>query len=352
MKQNIYSLKQAFEVKDLDQKERKVQIYLSKFDSIDSDYDIIRKGAFTKSLQERGPQSSSNRKIAFLRHHDWEQQIGKFLELTEDDYGLLAVGQLGRSTAGEDAFKDYEDGIIKEHSIGFQYIKDKMTLVEDKSLPSGGYYDITELKLYEGSAVTFGANEDTPVIDVKGEQKTELLEKLKNELNVCIKALSKGKGSDERLHGIEMKVKRITAQLIVLAGKESDSIVHSIPEEPQTSTEEVKWMQVLNQLDTKAETYSDYPQKAKDNAKRGIRLNEEVGNKCATQTGKIRASQISSGAGLSLDTIKRTFSFLSRARTYYKPSDEKACGTISYLLWGGDAMLSWTERKIAQIESE
>jgi hypothetical protein len=53
---------------------------------------------------------------------------------------------------------------------------------------------------------------------------------------------------------------------------------------------------------------------------------------------------------LSLDTIKRTYSFLSRAKTYYKPSDEKACGTISYLLWGGDAMLSWCEKKLKQLE--
>ena len=92
---------------------------------MDSDMDIIRKGAFKKSLRERGVKSKSNRKIAFLRHHDWEKQIGKFIELAEDDYGLYAVAQLGRSTDGENALKDYEDGIIREHSIGFQYVADK-----------------------------------------------------------------------------------------------------------------------------------------------------------------------------------------------------------------------------------
>jgi HK97 family phage prohead protease len=276
MKQNLYNLKSGFEVKDLDIRERKVAVYLSKFDSLDSDFDIIRKGAFTKSLQERGVDSSSNRKIAFLRHHDWEKQIGKFLELKEDDYGLFAVGQLGRSTMGEDALRDYEDGIIKEHSIGFQYIKDKMNFVEDKSMKSGGFHEIKELKLYEGSAVTFGSNEFTHVVDVKGENKSQLLERLRDDLNVCIKALSSGKGTDERLHNIEMKVKHLTAQLIVLAGKESDSIVHSLPEEPQKPEEAFKWDDVLSGLHKKAETYSDYPQKAKENAKRGIRLNEEV----------------------------------------------------------------------------
>lgn len=281
MKQNLYNLKSGFEVKDLDIRERKVAVYLSKFDSLDADFDIIRKGAFTKSLQERGVDSSSNRKIAFLRHHDWEKQIGKFLELKEDDYGLFAVGQLGRSTMGEDALRDYEDGIIKEHSIGFQYIKDKMNFVEDKSMKSGGFHEIKELKLYEGSAVTFGSNEFTHVVDVKGENKSQLLERLRDDLNVCIKALSSGKGTDERLHNIEMKVKRLTAQLIVLAGKESDSIVHSLPDEPQKPEKAFKWDDVLSGLHKKAETYSDYPQKAKENAKRGIRLNEEVNNRCA-----------------------------------------------------------------------
>ena len=251
MKQNIYNLKSGFEVKDLDIRERKVAVYLSKFDSLDSDFDIIRKGAFTKSLQERGVDSSSNRKIAFLRHHDWEKQIGKFLELKEDDYGLYAVGQLGRSTMGEDALRDYEDGIIKEHSIGFQYIKDKMNFVEDKSMKSGGFHEIKELKLYEGSAVTFGSNEFTYVVDVKGENKSQLLERLRDDLNVCIKALSSGKGTDERLHNIEMKVKHLTAQLIVLAGKESDSIVHSIPEEPQHEEKAFEWDNVFSGIKEK-----------------------------------------------------------------------------------------------------
>ena len=141
MKNNIYSQKGAFELKDMDTQKREVSLYLSKFDAMDSDFDIIRKGSFSKSLKERGPGSTSNRKIAFLRHHDWEKQIGKFLKLEEDDNGLFAVAQLGRSTDGEDAYRDYEDGIIKEHSIGFQYIKDKINFVEDKGLEPGGFYE-------------------------------------------------------------------------------------------------------------------------------------------------------------------------------------------------------------------
>ena len=96
------------------------------------------------------------------------------------------------------------------------------------------------------------------------------------------------------------------------------------------------------------DSYSDYPQSAKDNAERGIRLNEEIGNRCATQVGKVRATQIMKGEALSKETIRRTYSYLSRAAEYYKPEDTEACGTISYLLWGGEPMLRWAESKMNQ----
>lgn len=99
-------------------------------------------------------------------------------------------------------------------------------------------------------------------------------------------------------------------------------------------------------------SFSDYPEAAKANAERGIRLNEEGGNKCATQVGKVRAQQIAGGEPLSEETIKRTYSFLSRAKEYYNPDDDAACGTISYLLWGGEEMLRWAEAKLNTIERE
>lgn len=98
-------------------------------------------------------------------------------------------------------------------------------------------------------------------------------------------------------------------------------------------------------------SYSDYPQKVKDNAKRGLRLNEEVGDKCNNSIGVTRGNQLASGEALSLDTVKRMYSYLSRAKTYYNPDDTTACGTISYLLWGGNEALTWSEKKIQEVES-
>jgi hypothetical protein len=97
-----------------------------------------------------------------------------------------------------------------------------------------------------------------------------------------------------------------------------------------------------------AKSYNDYPQSVIDAAKRGIRLNDEVGNKCATQVGKIRAQQLANGEAITIITVKRMYSYLSRAAEYYNPNDDQACGTISYLLWGGEPALRWAERILKQ----
>ena len=98
------------------------------------------------------------------------------------------------------------------------------------------------------------------------------------------------------------------------------------------------------------ESYSDYPDAVKNNAKRGIELNENQDNKCATQTGKVRAQQLANGEPISEDTIKRMYSYLSRAGEYYDPNSTTECGTISYLLWGGKAGLRWAKSKLTELE--
>lgn len=99
------------------------------------------------------------------------------------------------------------------------------------------------------------------------------------------------------------------------------------------------------------ESYSDYPSGVSNNAKRGLELNEKVNNKCATQVGKVRAQQLAQGKPISKETIKRMYSYLSRAEEYYDENDTTACGTISYLLWGGKAGLRWAESKLKELDA-
>ena len=97
------------------------------------------------------------------------------------------------------------------------------------------------------------------------------------------------------------------------------------------------------------ETYSDYPDTVKNAAQRGIDLNAKVNNKCATEVGKIRAQQLANGRNISVQTIKRMYAYTSRAREFYNPDDTSACGTISYLLWGGDAANRWSAAKLKEL---
>jgi len=106
---------------------------------------------------------------------------------------------------------------------------------------------------------------------------------------------------------------------------------------------------LLEKIKQMFESYADYGDDIRNNAKRGIELNDKVGNKCATQTGKVRAQQLANGEAISVETIKRLYSFLSRAETYYDETDTEACGTISYLLWGGKSALSWSRNKLKEL---
>jgi hypothetical protein len=112
---------------------------------------------------------------------------------------------------------------------------------------------------------------------------------------------------------------------------------------------EVEAELVLSKIKAMFESYADYGDEIKNNAKRGIELNEKNGNKCATQTGKVRAQQLADGESISVETIKRMYSFLSRAETYYDETDMNACGTISFLLWGGKSALSWSRNKLKEL---
>ena len=124
------------------------------------------------------------------------------------------------------------------------------------------------------------------------------------------------------------------------------TIKDDLEDEANELLSEIK--QVLSGVEL--ESYSDYPDAVSNNAKRGIELNEKVNNKCATQVGKVRAQQLAKKEPITVETIKRMFSYLSRAGEYYDEADTEACGTISYLLWGGKAGLRWAGSKLKELD--
>lgn len=155
-KSMLYQYKNiTLEIKDVDAKQGIVTGYFSAFDVKDSDGDIIRAGAFSRSIKEWFPKG----RIKHLLNHNPTQAIGKLTDLKEDGYGLYYESKIGKHNLGQDFLKMVESELIKEHSIGFQTINKKKT---DDAI------EITDVKLWEGSSLTsWGANEFTPLTSVK-----------------------------------------------------------------------------------------------------------------------------------------------------------------------------------------
>ena len=182
---------------DFDEGSRKVKVYLSSFGNIDAHNDIIAHGAFKKSIGERMA------RIKYLWQHNTWEPIGKWQELYEDGAGLVGVGILSNATKGQDAFEFYKEGIITEHSIGFD------TIQQDYN-SNTGIRTIKEVRLWEGSAVTWGANEQTPVIAMAKAANMEPMEYLKIREDKLIKFLRSSDASDEAHELVEMELKQIT----------------------------------------------------------------------------------------------------------------------------------------------
>jgi len=127
--------------------------YLSVFDVEDSYGEIVRRGAFKKTLKEQ-------ERFPLLDHHNPEQLIGDF-EGKEDKRGLWIKGRLILSVQkAKEKYDLLKAGILKGLSIGFQTIKDLWD--RDNEIR-----ELLEVKLWEGSLVTFGANSQALVEGVK-----------------------------------------------------------------------------------------------------------------------------------------------------------------------------------------
>ena len=99
-------------------------------------------------------------------------------------------------------------------------------------------------------------------------------------------------------------------------------------------------------------SYKTYPKAMTSNARRGRELNKERGGTCATAVGKQTGRILAAGAPLAKSRVRRMYKYLQRAETYYDPSDPTACGTISYLLWGGLAAKRWSEARWNEMQKE
>jgi len=189
-------------VKDIDLKTRRVSGYLSGFGNLDHDNDIFVKGAYSKTIVER------KGNIFFLQQHDWSKPLGKFDVLTEDEKGLYFEAEVVNTSFGLDQLKLYEAGIVEQHSVGFQTMQSEM----DKK---SGIRKIKEVKLYEGSAVTLGANSDTPFTGFKSG-----IKEANNQITKIMSVLKSGNLTDETFMQLELALKQLQTKAFEI-GKHS-----------------------------------------------------------------------------------------------------------------------------------
>lgn len=172
---------------DINLNKREVTMAWNAFGAKDDDKDIILKGAFSKSISERGPGSSTYRKIAYLKFHNYSLPIGPVKKIWEDDRYLVAKAVIDPTPEGDQSVVQYQTGTLNQHSIGYRYIWDKGQYSENDDA-----FIWKEIDLWEGSAVVSGANENTPLLEMHGLSKegriTEAMDSLEKLLkNIEIK---------------------------------------------------------------------------------------------------------------------------------------------------------------------
>lgn len=170
-----------FNARDIDSKKGIVSFYFADFNSTDAHGRRMHKNSFNRTFK------NNFSRYVHLLNHDPNTILGRPMEVNTDAKGAYMVSQLSKSTAGRDALIMYEEGIYNEHSFGFEIVQ---------STPEKGYELVNELKMWEASTVTWGANPNTPTIS----------------LNQADHLLREGRLSDEVLNKLDAILALIPAE--------------------------------------------------------------------------------------------------------------------------------------------
>lgn len=151
------------QVKYRDDGNGQIEGYASTFiRKADSYGDVVKQGAFTKTLEERW---NGGKGIPFLWAHkidDLKAFIGT-AEAEEDEKGLHFVATFDDTEEAQKVRQLYKDGRLRKFSFAYEVKEEGLVTLEDGTKAN----ELRELELFEISAVTVPANEDAGVVDVK-----------------------------------------------------------------------------------------------------------------------------------------------------------------------------------------
>ena len=133
--------------------------YASVYDTVDLHKDRVEKGAFQEALE------SGKAAPKMLWQHDAAQPIGRWNVVEERTDGLYVEGQLFLELArAKEAFILMKEGVVDALSIGFQIVKSRRGK-EGRILE--------KVQLYEISLVTFPANLEARILQVKDKERID-----------------------------------------------------------------------------------------------------------------------------------------------------------------------------------
>lgn len=131
--------------------------YASVFGVIDSQRDVILRGAFSETLSGRVGE------IKLLWQHSTAEPIGVFDLIAEDEKGLYVEGRLLLDVQrAREAYALLKAGAVQGLSIGYSPLRYS---IDDDT----GVRLLSSLQLWEISLVTFPANAQAGIRTVKGE---------------------------------------------------------------------------------------------------------------------------------------------------------------------------------------
>jgi HK97 family phage prohead protease len=160
-----------FEARALDGSKAVISGYASVFDKSSQVLgggfvEQIKRGAFTKTLQERGTKTSRD-DIKALFNHSTDLVLGSkragTLKLSEDSKGLHYEVDLDLDiTHHRSAFKMIERGDVTNSSFGFDVIEERWSVPQNSDDPV--LREVLETRLYEVSPTPFPAYQDSSVM--------------------------------------------------------------------------------------------------------------------------------------------------------------------------------------------
>ena len=233
---NIRPVEIGVKVLDVDEGSRTVTGIANTMLYFDHDADVIMPGAFSKSLKERGINSTGKAKIKHAMFHDMTRLAFKPQVIDErviDGVTSLYFESVAADTTdGNDELEKYKMGIYDNHSIGFAYVQGKIAMFQKDTdefkellnmvanpsdMAASEYvFKVTEINLFEYSTVAIGANEMTPFLGMKSlDDVPAIRAEIEKRINK-IQIATKGNFTDETHYLFELQLRQLKQMMYEL----------------------------------------------------------------------------------------------------------------------------------------